>query len=153
MSHGIFPAGYQEFYWSCIGSDIVFSPVGCRSHYLNQRSLIVNWKLWNTVQWNLKKKPIQIFSFKQMKFKISAKWQQFQTRFNVLRVSSRIIVGMGSVNERQCYNVTWSLIGWAHTLNDHWSLYNSFLLLVPCWKATAIVYRVQTFAVGSLTGR
>ena len=30
----------------------------------------------------------------------------------------RIILGMGSANERRRYNVTWSLIGWAHTQND-----------------------------------
>ena len=31
-----------------------------------------------------------------------------------------IILGMGSANERQCYNVTSSLIGWAHTWNDYY---------------------------------
>ena len=30
---------------------------------------------------------------------------------------TRIILGMGSSNERPCYNVTWSLIGWAHAQN------------------------------------
>ena len=31
---------------------------------------------------------------------------------------SGIILGMGPANERQCYNVTSSLIGWAYTQND-----------------------------------
>ena len=31
-----------------------------------------------------------------------------------------IILGMGSANERRRYNVTSSLIGWAHTHNDPW---------------------------------
>ena len=30
-----------------------------------------------------------------------------------------IILGMGSANERRCYIVTSSLIGWDHTKNDH----------------------------------
>ena len=29
-----------------------------------------------------------------------------------------IILGMGSANERRCYNVRSSLTGWAHTQND-----------------------------------
>ena len=29
-----------------------------------------------------------------------------------------IILGMGSANERQCYKITLSLIGWTHTKND-----------------------------------
>ena len=33
---------------------------------------------------------------------------------------SGIIVGMGSANERRRYNVTSSLIGWAHTQNGPW---------------------------------
>ena len=33
-------------------------------------------------------------------------------------VKSGIILGMGSANERRRYNVTSSLIGWAHTQND-----------------------------------
>ena len=33
---------------------------------------------------------------------------------------SGIILGMGSANERQRYNVTPSLISWAHTQNDPW---------------------------------
>ena len=28
------------------------------------------------------------------------------------------IMGMGSANERRCYNVTPSFIGWAHAQND-----------------------------------
>ena len=32
--------------------------------------------------------------------------------------ASGIILGMGSANEKRCYNVTSSLIGWAHTQND-----------------------------------
>ena len=36
-----------------------------------------------------------------------------------------IIVGMGSANEKQRYNVTLSLIGWTHTHNI-WSLGISF---------------------------
>ena len=32
---------------------------------------------------------------------------------------SGIILSMGLANERQCYNVTSALIGWAHTQNDH----------------------------------
>ena len=32
--------------------------------------------------------------------------------------SSEIILGMGSANERRCYIVTSSLIGWAHSHND-----------------------------------
>ena len=31
---------------------------------------------------------------------------------------SGIILDMGSANERQCYNVKLSLIGWAYTQND-----------------------------------
>ena len=31
-----------------------------------------------------------------------------------------IILGMGSANETWRYNVTSSLIGWAHTQNDPW---------------------------------
>ena len=31
---------------------------------------------------------------------------------------ARIILGMGMANERRCYNVTPSLIGWAHTKSD-----------------------------------
>ena len=31
------------------------------------------------------------------------------------RTWTRIILGMCWANERQRYNVTWSLIGWAHT--------------------------------------
>ena len=34
--------------------------------------------------------------------------------------SSGIILRMGSANERQCYIVTSSLIGWAHTQTDLW---------------------------------
>ena len=32
-----------------------------------------------------------------------------------------IILSMGSANERHCYNITLSLIGWAHTENDPWN--------------------------------
>ena len=33
---------------------------------------------------------------------------------------SGIILGMGSANERRCYNITLSLIGWAHSQNGNW---------------------------------
>ena len=38
-------------------------------------------------------------------------------------------------NERQCYNVTLSLIGWVHTQNDPWELNGdtSALVLVMAW--------------------
>ena len=36
------------------------------------------------------------------------------------QVSSGIILGMGSANERRCYIVMPPLIGWAHTQNDPW---------------------------------
>ena len=35
-----------------------------------------------------------------------------------LLIRTGIILGMGLANERWCYNVTLSLIGWAHTQND-----------------------------------
>ena len=35
---------------------------------------------------------------------------------------SGIILGIGSANEGRCYNVTSSLIGWAHTQNNPPSL-------------------------------
>ena len=38
----------------------------------------------------------------------------------VHRQRPQIILGMGSANERRHYNVTSSLIGWAHTQNDLW---------------------------------
>ena len=36
-----------------------------------------------------------------------------------------IILGMGSANERRCYNVMSSLIGWAHSKSDPWTTYSS----------------------------
>ena len=36
------------------------------------------------------------------------------------RLYADIIPGMDSTNERRRYNVTSSLIGWAHTQNDSW---------------------------------
>ena len=37
---------------------------------------------------------------------------------------SGIILCMRPANERPCYNVTWSVIGWAHTQYDPWVLYS-----------------------------
>ena len=37
-----------------------------------------------------------------------------------------IILGKGLVNKRRYYNITSSLIGWAHTQNDSWG-YNTMM--------------------------
>ena len=42
---------------------------------------------------------------------------------------SGIILCMRPANESRCYNVTLSLIGWAHTQNDSWALYCQYLIL------------------------
>ena len=44
---------------------------------------------------------------------------------------------MGSANERRRYNVTSSLIGWAHTQIDHWILSRDILqpILINTWLA------------------
>ena len=39
-------------------------------------------------------------------------------------VNQQILLGMGSANERQCYNVMSSLTGWTHTQNDLWSMHD-----------------------------
>ena len=39
-------------------------------------------------------------------------------RWNPGHVNPRIILGMGSANEKRCYSVTPSLIGYAHTQKD-----------------------------------
>ena len=44
---------------------------------------------------------------------------------------SVIILGVGSANERGCYKVTSSVIGWAHTQNDLLFHTVSFLLTFP----------------------
>ena len=43
----------------------------------------------------------------------------------------RIILGMVSTNERRCYNVTSSLIGWAHTQTD------------PCFTIIMLFYIID----------
>ena len=48
-----------------------------------------------------------------------------------------IILGMGSVSERRCYNVTSSLIGWANIENDHCFVESAFL------PHTNITHRTQ----------
>ena len=42
-----------------------------------------------------------------------------QSQYN-MQYYAGIILCMCPANERQCYIVTLSLIGWAHTQNDHW---------------------------------
>ena len=39
-------------------------------------------------------------------------------------VNQQILLGMGSANERQCYNVMSTLTGWTHTQNDIWSMHD-----------------------------
>ena len=89
---------------------------------------------------------IQNYSSNKMYFKmLPAKGEQFFSGLNIFRISvqlfgitdflifkswilchptpcqkSKINLGMGSANERRRYNVTSSLIGWAHTQNDPW---------------------------------
>ena len=43
-------------------------------------------------------------------------------------------MGMGSANKRRRYNVTSSLIGWAHTQNDPWNyIYEDHCLVYALW--------------------
>ena len=45
-----------------------------------------------------------------------------------------IILGMGSANERRCYIVMSSLIGWAHTQNDPCVWFPTCLIIYFAWN-------------------
>ena len=67
---------------------------------------------------------------------LSGKWQPFGLRLNVLKHNSMIsyrvwlwevyagnILCMCPANEKRCYSVTSSLIGWAHPQKDVYDIY------------------------------
>ena len=54
--------------------------------------------------------------------KVNTKSVDFQYKISLQILASGIILCMCPANERQRYIVTSSLIGWAHTQNDHWKL-------------------------------
>ena len=46
---------------------------------------------------------------------------EFWAKLGITRVVfTRIILNMGSANQRRCYNVMSPLIAWAHNQNDPW---------------------------------
>ena len=51
------------------------------------------------------------------------------------RCIAGIILGMVSANERRCYNVTSSLIGWVHTQNDPCNIVSHWLSPYPRGRA------------------
>ena len=57
-----------------------------------------------------------------------------------------VILGMGSANERRRYNVTSSLIGWAHTQNDHgiwWEYVMHVRIHIPLQMYSLLLYNVR----------
>ena len=65
-----------------------------------------------------------------------------------------IFLCMRSANERRCYMVTSSLIGWAHTQNDHW-LHHSLNSLIcnlppPSNKCTEVLFTCSNYVVWQL---
>ena len=59
-------------------------------------------------------------------------------------ISSGIILGMGSANERRRYYVTPSLIGRAHTQNDSWSLVFSRKPASPTQHPSSVLCIIQS---------
>ena len=54
---------------------------------------------------------------------------------------SEIIMGMGSANDRRRYKVTSSVIGWAHTHDDIWTLRNQS---VTCYGSSFVTHGKQS---------
>ena len=79
--------------------------------YLKQCSFIVSCVICNKLQWTLNQSTK--FSVNKMHFRmVSAKWQPFWPDL------TGIILCICPANERRCYNVTSSVIGWAHSQNN-----------------------------------
>ena len=75
--------------------------------------------------------------FSKRWIKMTSLWHQNDVEFlrchnNIdLMMCAGIILGMGSANERRCYNVTPSLIGWGYTQNYPWCV--EVICVVSVW--------------------
>ena len=131
---GIFYYFGHESNYTTTGLDNELSPV--RHQAIIWTKLKVNMSLGNIFQWNMIR---NIISINKMHLKmLSAKCWLFCRNLNMFKgflkvqcwaldchvsqhfmhPSAGIILYMHPANERRCYIVTSSLIGWVHTQND-----------------------------------
>ena len=90
---------------------------------------------------------------------MTSSWRYwYRHRTTVQSRNPWIILGMGSANGKKRYNVTSSLIGWAHTQNDSWKLIqvvyryvrNTNIYAAPCIKQIPVKLFTRSFCALSL---
>ena len=119
--------------------DILVQVMSCcltaPSHYLNQYWLIISTMWWHS----------SIFT--QVYF-VGSCWKIYWVLLQVMVSRSGLILCMRPANERWCYNVTSSLIGWAHSQNGPWrwtkttswwpTSFTQSILLICHWNKTGL---------------
>ena len=61
-----------------------------------------------------------------------------------------IILGMGSANERWCYIVTSSLIGWTHTQYDPWATISGVNFNNGVWAPQSNLIQIHIAIIGTI---